>query len=645
VRTNRLRPTAALARAGLLLLCLAAAGCEERIDPVDIGSKNFTENMLLAEMTAQLLQLEGIPVQRSIPLGSTFENFESLKQGIIDLYPEYNGTGLILLGQTPIADGDAATARVEELYGDLGLDWLGRFGFSNDYVLVMRPERAGTLGIDMISDLGELSEVSFAIDEEFAKRPIDGLGALVRRYGLREGEVLAFPNTTEGKDQIVQALLEGEVEVAELFRTDGHIAQYGLSVLEDDLAFFPVYQAAPLVRRDTLARFAQLSAALERLQGQISADAMREMNAAVEFGGETVESVAARFLAEQQLLPEGAPATAQVEDLRIAVEAGSSLSGAAGTALRATRTVFPERAVQVMPAPDPVAAVESGAARLGVATSEAFFAVDDGQPVRATSAEALGVLGYELAHLITREDGPASFEDVATLGVGEEGAGADRMAEMVLAGLGLEDEVSPVRGERADLAAALEALRQGSLDALLVMAPQGDHTLTEALQSEDLRLLPLGAWTEGNAAIRFSFLRPARIPAGVYPGQTEPIDTISAQIVLVGPSSRREAIGAQGPNTVGAAPTQPLAATNIRQLNEALGSDELVHPALPTAPALRPQLATAAEAGITIDPWAALVNLVVLVLIGYLFYLLVAKPREEIRRAVETEPHRQSMGD
>ena len=92
-------------------MLLAAAGCEERVDPLDIGSKNFTENMLLAEMTAQLAELQGIPVERTIPLGTTFETFESLKQGVIDLYPEYNGTGLILLGQTPVSDGDEATGQ------------------------------------------------------------------------------------------------------------------------------------------------------------------------------------------------------------------------------------------------------------------------------------------------------------------------------------------------------------------------------------------------------------------------------------------------------------------------------------------------------------------------------------------------------
>jgi len=642
MHVKRLRPTSAPARVGLLLLALFAAGCEEQIEPVDIGSKDFTENMLLAEMMAQLIQREGIPVQRSIPLGSTFENFESLKRGLIDLYPDYNGTGLILLGQTPISDGDEATARVEDLYGDLGLDWLGRFGFSNDYVLVMRPERAGELGAETISDLGGLPGVSFAIDEEFAQRPIDGLGALVRRYGLREGEVLRFPNTKEGKDQTVQALLEGEVDVAELYRTDAHIAQYGLAVLEDDLGFFPVYEAAPLVRRDTAARFPRLSAALERLEGKITAEAMREMNAAVEFGGETVDNVAVGFLMEQDLLPEGTASATSVERLVIAAEGGTSLSGAAGAALRAARTAFPERAVEVTTVPDPVAAVESGAARLGVATSEAFFVLEDGQPVRGTGAEALGVVGYELAHLITRGGGPASLEEVRTLGVGEEGAGADRIAQMVLAGLGLEDQVSLVKGGPEDLRAQFDALRKGLVDALLVMAAEGDQAVVDMMQGANLRLLPLGAWTQGNAAIRFSFLRPARIPAGVYPGQPEAMETISAQIVLVGPSSEREGIGAQGPNTVGAAPTQPLAPTSIRQLNEALGSDELVHPALPTAPALRPVLAADSQQGMIIEPWEALVNLAVIVLLAYLFYLLIAKPRQEIHEAGRQRP---SMGD
>jgi hypothetical protein len=231
---------------------------------------------------------------------------------------------------------------------------------------------------------------------------------------------------------------------------------------------------------------------------------------------------------------------------------------------------------------------------------------------------------------------------VQTLGVGEEGAGADRIAQMVLAGLGLEDQVSLVKGGPEDLRAQLDALQKGLVDALLVIAPEGDQTVVDMMQGGDLRLLPLGAWTEGNAAIRFSFLRPARIPAGVYPGQPEANETISAQIVLVGPSSEREEIGAQGPNTVGAAPTQPLAATSIRQLNEALGSDELVHPALPTAPALRPVLAADAEQGIRISPWEALVNLVVIILLGYLFYLLVAKPRQELDRA---ERQRPMMGD
>src|SRR5699024_10076629 len=105
-------------------------------------------------------------------------------------------------------------------------------------------------------------------------------------------------------------------------------------------------------------------------------------------------------------------------------------------ALRAARTVYPKRAVDIVPATDPVAAVATGDARLGVASADAFFSVEDGQPVLATSAEALGVLDYEVAHLVAAADGPASFAEVTRLGVGEAGAGADRMARMLLAGTG-----------------------------------------------------------------------------------------------------------------------------------------------------------------------------------------------------------------
>ena len=153
-----------------------------------IGAKDFTENMILAEMMAAMIEQEGIPVQRSIPYGNTFVTFEALKQGRIDLYPEYNGTGLILLGQPPTADGDAAMERVAHALRRPR----PRPGATASASPTTTCWRCGPSGrrrwaSSTISDLARLPEVRFAVDEDFTKRPLDGLGALVRRYGLRQG--------------------------------------------------------------------------------------------------------------------------------------------------------------------------------------------------------------------------------------------------------------------------------------------------------------------------------------------------------------------------------------------------------------------------------------------------------------------------
>ena len=130
---TRFRSLARPARTALITTVIAAAlalaGCGEQDNPIlRIGSKDFTESMLLSEMMALMAEREGITVQRAIPYGTAEITFEGLKRGKIDLYPEYNGTGLVYLGQAPLSDGDAAFARVKELFGKLDLDWRGRFG-------------------------------------------------------------------------------------------------------------------------------------------------------------------------------------------------------------------------------------------------------------------------------------------------------------------------------------------------------------------------------------------------------------------------------------------------------------------------------------------------------------------------------------
>ncbi len=619
--------------AGLLLAAAAfgLAACEEEPPVLRVAGKNFTENMLMAEMLAQLAEREGITVQRAIPYGRSAEVFEALKQGKIDIYPEYNGTGLVYLGQPAMADGKAALARVRALYGPLELTWGESLGFSNDYVLVMRPEEAQSLGVGKISDLAGLGPLEIATDTDFLERPLDGLGALIRRYGLTEGKVQSYALGDGGKDKIVQALLDGEVKVAELFRTDSQIAAFDLAVLDDDLGFFPVYEPSPLVREDALARFPKLSGAMTLLQGKVTADAMRDLIAQVELEGRSVPAVALAFLADVGLVDETAEvAGGGAETLTVALGGLDSLSGPAGRAVRASKAVFPKRSIDVARAANPLDLVTSGEARLAVVGTESFYSLEDGAAVLSSSAEALGVVGYRLAHVMVPGSGAASLAEVKRLGVGEAGSASDRIARNVLAGLDIEG-VELISGESGDLKAQVEAMSKGLVDAVFVMAPLGDSAVLDIMETGRYRLLSVEGWSQGNAPIRFSFLRPAKVPAGTYPGQAGAVETHSTQMVLAGPTSEREAFGAQGPGTTGTAATQPIPDETVRKLAAALGSTEVVDPAAPAAAALRPALEEGPQP-LVADLPTSLINILATAFLAWMIYLLFARaPKSRLK--------------
>jgi hypothetical protein len=350
--------------------------------------------------------------------------------------------------------------------------------------------------------------------------------------------------------------------------------------------------------------------------------------------------VALAFLAENGLLQAAAEdAPAASDAMQLAVEPEDSLSGPAGRAVRAARTAFDENPLRLVRTADPVAAVASGQARLGITTADAFFVARDGQPQRRGDVEALGVVGYKLLHLIVPEGGPRSLADIGRLGVGPAGTASDRTARMILAGLGLEGRVELVQAADEDLAARAAALRDGEVDGLLVMAPQGDPDVALVLEGAGRRLLGFDAWAQSPAALRFSFLRPARIAAGTYPGMPDAVDTLSVQMVLVGPAARTGQIGERGPQTTGTQTSSALPDAMITRLREAFGKMELVDPALPQAAMLAPQLEERATSIVT-DPWTSLVNFLVIVLIVVLFYLLVAEPRIRFRQHTVGEGER-----
>ena len=573
---------AAVAVAGLV------AGCAEEGPKLRVGSKPFSESMILAEMIAQVAENEGIRVERSIPFGLTRKIMEAVKQDVIDVYPEYNGTGLIFLGQAPTSDGEASTATITKLFKPLGLEPAGKFGFSNDYAIVMTAERAKELGVRTIGDLAGKGPLNFAVDDDFTKRPADGLPQMLRRYGFSAGSVQEFPVGTEGKDKIVSALLDGSADVAELFATDGQIAEYGLVVLEDNLRFFPVYDVMPLVRSEALETIGGLEDALAKLAGIVTAADMQAMNKAVDLDAQTPASVAAAFLSAKGLLPEGAGG-AEVETLMVAADPGVGRSSETARALRAVRAGFSGKDLEIMNTDDPLGALEDGTARVAMVGTESFYTLGDTGPVAEHDATAFAVLGYKTAHLLAKSGGSGSIADMSKITTAAEGTGSAVVLEMVLAGLGLTDKVQ-ITYSSVGLAQQVLGLDTGQADGVFLMAAQGLRDIAGLMKSGGLRLVSMDAWAEGGHTARYSFLRPATIGAGKYSGQSSPVATVSTQYVLASPVVAEQGTGDVGPGIIGFASAVPISASEVEAIRKALGSADVIDPAVPVHASLVPTI-------------------------------------------------------
>lgn len=283
-------------RAGLLaaaFVALVAAGCSRGERPLRVGSKNFTEQVVLGEIAAQALEKAGVKVERRFDLGGTFLCHQALVSGELDLYPEYTGTALLaILKDKPDSDPARVLARVAaESARRWSVVWAPPLGFENTFALVMRGDDARRLGIAKISDLAAHPDLRPGFGYEFVERA-DGFAGLSAAYGLR----FAVRPSEMDLGLLYPALAQGKVDVVAGNSTDGLIAAMRLAVLDDDRRYFPPYQAAFVVR-GVVWKDAHVRRALEALAGTISADAMRSMNAAVDRDHRRPEAVAAEFLA------------------------------------------------------------------------------------------------------------------------------------------------------------------------------------------------------------------------------------------------------------------------------------------------------------------------------------------------------------
>jgi glycine betaine/choline ABC-type transport system substrate-binding protein len=283
----------ALAVAATALSISAALGCRGE-HPIRIGSKNFTEQVVLGEMAAQALEAEGVRVDRRLDLGGTFVCHRAVLAGELDLYPEYTGTAFTaILARKPISDPARVRTEVAQEYTrKFGLVWTAPLGFENTFALVMRSAQARELSITKISDLtryGDRLRPGFGY--EFVERA-DGFPGLAAAYGLK----FAARPAEMDLGLLYAALAQEKVDVVAGNSTDGLIAALHLTVLDDDRRYFPPYEAAFVVRSAAWKNPA-VQRGLARLSGAISADAMRAMNAAVDRDKRRPEDVAREFLA------------------------------------------------------------------------------------------------------------------------------------------------------------------------------------------------------------------------------------------------------------------------------------------------------------------------------------------------------------
>ena len=279
----------------------AVSGCKEPAQSkITIGSKFFTEQVVLAELLAQHIEGKtGIPVVRKTNLGGTLLVHKALLSGDLDLYVEYTGTALTaVLNEKPQGTSADVYNRVKKQYADrFHLEVTEPLGFENNFAMVIRGDDAQKMHIRTLSDLVSTApQWRVGVGYEFLERP-DGLPGLSKRYHLQFAE---SPKVMD-LGLIYRALVEHQVDVVAGNSTDGLIDALGLVALEDDQHYFPPYDAVPIVRESTLARFPQLRAALADLGGKLSASDIRRLNYAVDAQHQDAAAVVRAFRAAKGL--------------------------------------------------------------------------------------------------------------------------------------------------------------------------------------------------------------------------------------------------------------------------------------------------------------------------------------------------------
>ena len=276
------------------------AGPKEGEKVITIGTKDYTEQMILGNMVADLIEAEtDIKVERKINLGGTQVCFGALKSGAIDMYIEYSGTAYgDMLGNPPISDMKEVYNTVKRDFKALyNIEVLDQMNFNNTYTLAVTKETAEAYSLKAISDLKEhSSELVSGTTLEFLNRE-DGMPGLNKKYNLEFSDTIGL----DGSPRYV-ALMNQEVDVIDAFSTDGLLKKFNLVVLEDDQHFFPPYYAMPIVRAEMIALYPEVTDILNNLGRYLDNETMIDLNYQVDELQIAPEVVAKQFLVEKNLI-------------------------------------------------------------------------------------------------------------------------------------------------------------------------------------------------------------------------------------------------------------------------------------------------------------------------------------------------------
>jgi len=286
----------------LIFTLLFGFGCSKKKEnKIVIGSKEFTEQIILGEMLSLLIENKTeLKVDKKLNLGGTFICHNALKQGDIDMYVEYTGTALTaILARKAMSDPDKVYDYVKDVYKKkFNVIWLEPLGFNNTYTLTVRKDTKSKYDLETISDLEKVKDkLQAGFDHEFLSRP-DGYDGLIKAYGFK------FDKHPLDMDAglMYMAIKENKVDVICGFKTDGRIPEFNLEVLEDDKQFFPPYYAVPIVRQDVLKKHPELKEVLNKLAGKITDEKMMKMNYEVDMKKRDPREVAKEFLEKNGLL-------------------------------------------------------------------------------------------------------------------------------------------------------------------------------------------------------------------------------------------------------------------------------------------------------------------------------------------------------